>query len=97
VVDNSYFYVYNSYQQSATKTKEKATMLDQLIVKQQENHLSNRDFAHQLGITRVYWIMLKSGRRHMGLKVISAAARRFPELRPAAEVALGLSDEINRA
>lgn len=42
-----------------------------------ENHLSQEEFAHQLGISRVYMGFIEQGRESPSLKLLMKIARKF--------------------
>jgi len=55
-------------------------LLDKLIAKQGEQ--SDYKFADYLKITRPLWQLIRTGKRPIGLTLLRAIARVYPELHP---------------
>ena len=52
----------------------------QLVARQRALGLTNEAFARRLGISRVYWLQIKAGRRGMGTKFLRGVVREFPDM-----------------
>ena len=57
-------------------------MLEKLLEKQIVSDLTDTEFAAKLGIPRSTWQLTRSGTVPLGRRVVSAAARTYPELMP---------------
>lgn len=58
-----------------------STMLDKLIKLQNQEGMSNRQFAEKLGISTQLWQATRTGKRPIGLMLIKAIMRAYPKLR----------------
>lgn len=56
-------------------------LIESLIIMQQRAHLTNQEFADKLGIHRVSWQKIKSGKVKFGRKFLSNVRQAFPEMR----------------
>lgn len=55
------------------------TLLNEVLVKQ--GQMDDSDFSRKLGIPRTTWLSTKSGKRPIGLTLLKALARTYPELK----------------
>jgi hypothetical protein len=55
------------------------TIVTLLADKQKEAQLNDRQFAKVLGVVRPLWAMTKSGTKPVGLTLLRAIARAYPE------------------
>jgi len=52
---------------------------DELIQRQQREHLTDGQFADKIGIHRVTWVNIKNGKHQMGPEVREKAIIAYPE------------------
>lgn len=66
-------------------------MIEWLVEYQFARDWTDSEMASTLGISRVYWNLLKNRRAHPGRKVIRATLNRFPEALPVVLSSVGPS------
>lgn len=56
------------------------TLIDELQKKQAEARMSNSEFASNIGVTDVFWGMIRKGQRELGKHTLGLVCVRYPEL-----------------
>lgn len=63
-------------------------LLEMLKAKQQDQGLTDKAFANQLGVPRSTWTHARLGTKPLGRRIALAAAEAYPDLVPAAAIFL---------
>jgi len=54
--------------------------IDILIELQQKEHLTDEQFAREIGTNRIQWNKIKNGKRNIGVKIVRQLRNRYPFL-----------------
>ena len=68
-------------------------MIQSLLEKKKKCGLGNAEFAKVIGISRVHWYRLRTGKSAVTADLAARLAKEFSDLKPEALKEMGLSDE----